>query len=389
MEAGIEAQVNAELNTARSLLQEEYDDKLKERERKLREEQAEEKRLAIVEAVNAESARQKTDLEFVKKGLQILENEKQELKGELSAREAEIHQQSQYIAVKERLLDDTRTKLVLENARTLEEEKKRVEEETRKRIEDENTLKLSQDVIAMESLRREINDLKRKAEQTSQQLIGEGQEVALEEALRMAFPTDLIEPVQKGMKGADCIQKVRTNGDVLGIIVWESKRTKQWLNEWVGKLKDDQRTLNAELAILVTQTLPSGFATKAGIHEGIWITDFPTAISVAMALRSGLIYAASMKALSSGSDEKSQAIFEYVTSPEFRGNMQAIIETFVAFEADLAAEKRAMEKQWKKRETTIKRALTASHRIYGSLQATLGEKALPDIKEEAPKQIEA
>jgi len=303
--------------------------------------------------------------------------------------EADIQKQAATIAENEKALEAEKVRLATENEIKLAEDRKRVEEETRRHIEDENTLRNAEKAVQMESLRNEVETYRRKLESASQQLIGEGQEIALEEALKMAFPTDLIEPVQKGMKGADCIQRIRVNLEVIGIIVWESKRTKQWLNEWLGKLKDDQRTLNAEIAILVTQTLPNGFPTKAGLNDGVWITDFPTAIAVATALRQGLIYAASMKTLSSGSDEKSCNIFDYITSPEFRGNMAAIIETFIAFEADLAAEKRAMEKQWKKRQTTITRALTASNRIYGSLQATLGEKALPDIEQVAPKQLEA
>ena len=286
-------------------------------------------------------------------------------------------------------LDIAREKLQAENEIKLAEDRKRVEEETRKRIEDDNILKNAQNAVQMESLRGEVEAYRRKLESASQQLIGEGQEIALEEALKMAFPMDIIEPVQKGMKGADCIQRINGIGNTLGTIVWESKRTKAWLNEWIPKLKDDQRTLNAELAILVTQTLPNGFPTKAGQQDGVWITDFPTAISVATALRAGLIYAASMKSLSSGSDEKSQKLFEYVTSPEFRGNMAAIIETFIAFETDLAAEKRAFEKQCKKRQMTITRALTASHRIYGGLQGLLGEKSMPELETEAPKQIES
>jgi hypothetical protein len=211
---------------------------------------------------------------------------------------------------KARLKADTE-KLQSENESKLAESRKRVEEETKKRIEDDNILKQAQDAVAMQSLRKEIDDLKRKAEQTSQQLIGEAQEIALENALKMAFPGDIIEPVQKGTKGADCIQRVRSDGHVVGTIVWESKRTKQWLNEWTGKLKDDMRTLNATLAILVTQTLPSDMTIKAGLHDGVWVTDFPTAIPMASALRAGIISTMAVKTLSTNSDGKhNESLFQ-------------------------------------------------------------------------------
>jgi hypothetical protein len=291
-----------------------------------------------------------------------------------------LAQKIRELETKEVQLKADAEKLQLENERTLREAQSRLEGEVRTKLETEAKLKEAENITLMASMTKQIDELKRKAENASQQLIGEAQEIALEEALRMAFPSDIVEPVQKGMSGADCILKIRTNGEILGTIVFECKRTKAWLGEWVNKLKDNQRTVNAELAILVSQAFPSDMKTKAGVYEGIWITDFHTAISLITALRAGLIYASTMKTLLNGSDEKSQKLFKYVTSPEFRGNMQAIIETFIAFEADLAAEKRAAEKQWKKRQATITRALTATNRIYGSLQGTLGDKALPDFE---------
>ena len=336
-----------------------------------------------------ESIHQEEEIERLKSEQQASRDLLRKQDEEKQRLQEQIDRKVDELTRKELALLEERKNLSTENEKKLAEDRKRVEEETKKRIEDENTLKQAQDAVAMQSLRTEIDSLKRKAEQTSQQLIGEAQEIALEDALRMAFPTDLIEPVQKGMKGADCIQKVRSNGNTIGIIVWESKRTKAWLNEWTGKLKDDMRTLNATLAILVTQTLPIDMTIKAGLHDGIWVTDFPTAIPMATALRAGILSVASVQTLANGSEEKSQKLFTYITSAEFRGNMQAIIETFVAFQNDLAAEKRACEKQWKKREVTITRALTATNRIYGSMQGMFGESSMPEIELSEAKQLEA
>lgn len=337
----------------------------------------------------AESSKQLEELERLKLEQQASRDLLRKQDEEKQKLQEQINQKVDELARKELSLAEERKNLSIENEKKLDEDRKRVEEETKKRIQDENTLHDAEIAVQMESLRKEAADYRRKLESTSQQLIGEGQEIALEDALRMAFPNDLIEPVQKGMKGADCIQKVRSNGNIVGIIVWESKRTKAWLNEWTGKLKDDMRTLNATLAILVTQTLPSDMTIKAGLHDGVWVTDFPTAIPMATALRAGILSVASVQTLANGSDEKSQKLFTYITSSEFRGNMQAVIETYAAFQNDLAAEKRAAEKQWKKREVTITRALTATNRIYGSLQGMLGDKSMPELEVDEQKQIEA
>ena len=241
------------------------------------------------------------------------------------------------------------------------------------------------------SMTRTIDELKQKAEQQSQQLQGEVQEIALEEFLRQAFPSDIIEPVPKGMKGADVLQKVRTNGwpeaEILGMIIWESKRTKQFLNDWILKLKDDQRTVNAEVAMIVTQTMPAG-VKGSDVIDGVWVVEFPLAIHVARSIRAGLIEVSRTKKLSNGSDEKTAAIFAYVTSNEFRQAIQTFAETFISFQNDLAAEKRAAEKQWKKREQTITRAFTAVSRMGGSFESILGGGEFVKLEATEQKMIE-
>jgi hypothetical protein len=306
-----------------------------------------------------------------------------------SESETAILTKTRELEAREAALRATAEQEHLDNERKLRDDRIRLEGEVRQQVEIEAKLKQGESAELVASLSRKITDLERAAQITSQQLQGESQEVVLEEVLRMAFPGDIIEPVPKGCKGADCIQKVRVNGDVLGTIVWESKRTKQWASEWVPKLKDDQRSLAAELAILVTQAFPADMKNKMGNIEGVWITDFASSIGIAMALRAGLIEVARMKTMSDSSDDKTKTLYEYVTSPEFRQSIQAIAETFIAFQTDIASEKRAMEKQWKRRETTIIRALTATTRLHASLQTILGQGVMPDIDENGAKQLTA
>jgi hypothetical protein len=381
VESGLEGKIKGE----RERLQLEAQASVKQAEEKLRAEQ--EKKL---QEFHEREERAKADAaERIREMEQREAQAKQEAEKIKAENETALAYRTRELETKEAQLRADAEKLQLENERTLREAQSRLEGEVRTKLEMEAKLKDAENITLMASMTKQIDELKRKAENASQQLIGESQEIALEDALRVAFPLDIIEPVQKGMKGADCIQKVKSGENVVGIIVWESKRTKAWLNEWIPKLKDDMRTLNATLSILVTQTPPSDMKIKADIYDGVWITDFPTAIPMATALRAGILSVASVETLASGSDEKSQKLFSFITSQEFRGNMQAIIEVFVACEADLAAEKRAAEKQWKRREVTNKRALTATHRIYGSLQGLLGEVSMPEIEVHEQKQIEA
>ncbi|MBM4400655.1 MAG: DUF2130 domain-containing protein, partial [Crenarchaeota archaeon] len=272
----------------------------------------------------------------------------------------------------------------LEEERKLREERAALQTKVREEVENQARLKEAESATLIVSLSKQIEDLRRQATQASQQLQGEAQEVALEQVLRMQFPSDIIEPVPKGFKGADCLQVVKSDGQKIGKIIWESKRTKQWLNEWVMKLKDDQRTAQAEIAIIVTQTLPTGI-NKAANYEGVWVTDFPTAMTVAIALRAGLVEVAKTRRMFAVSQGKNQGLFDYVTGVEFRQAIQAIVETFLTFKIELEAEKRTMERQWSKREKTIQRALTATDRIHGSLQGILGSGVMPDLQRSLPE----
>ena len=111
-------------------------------------------------------------------------------------------------------------------------------------------------------MQRQIEELRRKAEQGSQQLQGEALEIELERMLRSRFPRDLIEPVPKGEFGGDVLHRVLgPAGQTCGTILWESKRTKNWSDGWLAKLRDDQRAAKAEIALIVSSALPKGVET--------------------------------------------------------------------------------------------------------------------------------
>ena len=195
--------------------------------------------------------------------------------------------------------------------------------------------------------------------------------------LHSAFPTDHIEAVPKGVNGADLIHKVLSrSGRVCGTIVWESKRTKAWSDGWVPKLKDDQRKLAAEIAVLVSEALPKECSTF--IHmNGIWVTGSQCAISLGAVLRLQLIQIASARAAAVGAKQKSEILYEYVVgSTEFRHRVEAIAEAFIGMQTGLQEEKRAAQRQWAKREKQIEQVISNTAGMYGELQALTG---LPDL----------
>ncbi len=216
-------------------------------------------------------------------------------------------------------------------------------------------------------------------EQGSQQTQGDVLELELEGMFKREFPFDVIEAVSTGVRGGDIIQTVKTqSGRTCGIILWETKRVKNWSDSWIAKLKDDQRDAKADLAVLVSEALPPGFHHFRQIN-GVWVTDIPSALSLALALRMALIQTANAKEVESGKDDKKDLIYRYVTGPEFRNRVTAIVEGFRAMKEDLESERRAMQKIWASREKQIERIISNTAGMYGDLEGLAGP-SLPQIK---------
>jgi hypothetical protein len=212
-------------------------------------------------------------------------------------------------------------------------------------------------------------ELQRKLEQGSQQLQGEVLELELEELLRSAFPFDEVAPVPKGMNGADVLQTVTTRaGARCGQIIWETKNTKNWSNAWAQKLKDDQQSSGAEIAVLVSSAFPGNRPESFMQHEGIWLVRPNTIEPVAQALRAILIESQKQKVISDGRNEKAEALYDYLCSPRFAQKIRGVIEAYDAMKADLEAEKKAMSRLWKKREGQLERITNNIIGMAGELQ---------------------
>jgi hypothetical protein len=278
-----------------------------------------------------------------------------------------------------RELEEKQKSIELEMARKLDEEREKIREETVKSVSEQQRLKDLEKDKKISDMLRQIEELKRKAEQGSQQMQGEVLELELEEILITNFPLDQIEPVAKGKKGADILQKVHNqHGQFCGSIIWESKRTKLWNDLWIEKLKDDQREAKAEIAVLVTTALPKGVNHFALIN-GVWVTSYSLAVCLAVSLRMNLIQVANAKMSAVGKYEKMEVLYGYLSGPEFGQRVEAIANAFVSLKNDLDQEKRAMNKIWAKREKQIDRVINNISGMYGDMQGIIGA-SLPQIK---------
>jgi hypothetical protein len=280
---------------------------------------------------------------------------------------------------KQRELDDARRELELTVAKRVQTDLSAAREKAKKEAEDEMKLKVMEAEQTIASMQKQIEDLKRRAEQGSQQLQGEVQELEIESLLSARFPRDTIHPVPKGEFGGDILQRViGPLGQPCGTILWESKRTKNWSDGWLPKLREDQRAAKAELAVILSQVLPKDIETF-GLVDQVWIAHPKVALPVAVALRQTLIEIAGARQASEGQQTKMEMVYRYLTGPRFRQRVQAIVEAFSSMREDLDRERKAITKQWAKREEQIDRVMQATVGMYGDLQGIAG-KTLQEIE---------
>lgn len=295
------------------------------------------------------------------------------------AKLAEAQQAQAELIKKQRELDDAKRELELTVEKRVQEGLGDVREKAKREAEEGLKLKVMEKDQTIASMQQKIEELKQRAEQGSQQLQGEVQELELESLLRLKFPFDSIEPVPKGEFGGDVLQRVVSqSGQSSGTILWESKRTKNWSDGWLTKLREDQRTAKAEISVLVSQVLPKG-VDAFDVIDGVWVTRPRAALPVATVLRHTLLQVNMARQVSEGQQTKTEMIYQYLTGPRFRHRVEAIVEAFSTMQEDLDKERKVIMKQWAKREEQIERVMGATVGMYGDLQGIAG-KSLQEIE---------
>lgn len=325
-----------EAKKAKALMGSDLDEKLKEIESLQQIAAAREKKLAEAQRDQAELLRKQRELDDAK-------------------RELEITVERRVTAS----LDDVRTK-----ARTEAEESLR--------------LKVSEKEEQISSMQRQIEELRRKAEQGSQQLQGEVLELQLESLLAARFPMDVQEPVAKGEFGGDLLHRViGASGQVCGSILWETKRTRNWSDGWLVKLRNDQRAAKAELSILISEALPKGVDSFDQI-DGVWVAHPRYVVPIAVVLRQSLIEVSATRNVREGQETKMELVYNYLTGPNFKHRIEAIVERFTEMQDDLNRERKATMRLWAKRQAQIQGVVDTTVGMYGDLQGIAG-RAMQEI----------
>ncbi len=316
------------------------------------------------------------DFENKIKMLQNADAEKEEKLKLARKKELDFLQKEQALIVKEEEMQITLQRQLVQEREKLKEQLQKEEAEKLNIKEEEFKLKTRELEKQIEDQKKLVDEMKRKAEQGSMQLQGEVQELLLEELLQATFPFDKIEPVGKGVRGADCIQIVRNQfGIEIGKIIFESKRTKDFTNDWIEKLKTDMRNLGTDIAVIVTQALPKDME-RFGEKDGVYICTFAEVRSVVLLLRNALLKIFDAKKSQENKGDKIVMLYDYLIGNEFREQWKAIREGFMSMKMSIQKERDTMEKLWKSREKQLEKVLLNAAHIRGSIEGIAGADAV-------------
>jgi hypothetical protein len=292
---------------------------------------------------------------------ELVAGERQGYEERLAEREQQIQQlRADQLALREerQRLKDEKDALSLEVQRRVDAKLSERESLVRSQEQEKSGLEKAELHKTIEDMRAKLAEAQAKASQGSQQLQGEVLELAIEESLRRAFPLDTIEEVKKGVRGGDVIQRVLTrSGQAAGLLLWETKRAKDFSPAWIAKLKDDMRGCGAEIGVLVTMSsaIPKGWDSTQlfGLHEEVWVATWSSALQLAEVLRAGLLDVHKVRLTSAGKGEKMEAVYDYLTSPQFAQKLKAVYGAFRSLQEDLARERAAAEQRFARREKQI------------------------------------
>jgi hypothetical protein len=328
----------------------------------------------IKETISQEAKEKaKKDLANEMKYLQE-QNEKKEQKLE-EARKNELE-----LRKERNQLTEEKKDFELKKQRQIDAEREKIREITARELLEKQRFKDAEKDKVINDLKKALEDAQLKVTQGSQQTQGEVQELDLEKELKESFPTDEIQEIKKGERGADIRHIVKTaKGNLCGIILWESKRTKSWKNEFVEKLKEDLRTTKANIPIIVTTVMPKETKNPMYFKDCVWICTYSFVIILAELVRQRLFEVAREKFIIQHQGTKAEELYTYIMGFEFRQQIEAIIESYVSMKSELTKERRAFETIWKNREEQMEKLVKSTARIVGSVSGKVGSE-FPPVK---------
>jgi len=387
LETEIKGRFDTEVQTHRQKYQQAVE-VLKQKELKLRQQESvlEEK---VQKELQVRLTQEKTQLELaIKEELESAQKERIDLMEkeleEKSLQLIELNRSRAQVEQLKREKEEMEEKIRYEAQKELNTLLDRERQKIHKIVQDQNELKFKEKEKQLSDLKQKLEEARQKAQQGSQQSQGEIQELAIESWLEVHFPFDTIEEIKKGARGADCIQTVNTREMLnCGTIYYESKRTKDFQRSWIEKFKSDIREQGADIGVLVTEVLPKDME-RMGLVEGVWVCTYDEFKALSFILREHIVKLSHAVNSQENRSDKMSILYGYLTSAEFRMQIEAIVEGFTQMKDDLESEKRAFARIWKQREKQIAKVLDNTVGMYGAIKGIAGNSIAPISTLELP-----
>lgn len=334
-----------------------------------------------------DKALQSTELE-VEKAKQDTELETERLRREAAAsKESEKQLRKQLSDLLEELskANKAREDAELSARRDLLEKEKGIREEAAQKASEDFNTKIREQEETINRLREQLTSAKQVAEQGSQQLQGEILELDVEDALRSSFPTDTVDEVKKGERGADVRQVVNEQFYMnCGLILWECKNAKTFQASWLSKLKDELADEKAQFGVIVFNPTDGGGDDFKQLSDNIWLVKPRYVIMLATLLREAIIRVFAANRAAEGKDVKVELIYNYLTGGEFSNRIRYILESYDEMARQLDTEKKQAQKRWAAQEKILQKITNSLYGMSGDLQGIAGREiiALPALEED-------
>ncbi|MBU0846554.1 DUF2130 domain-containing protein [Patescibacteria group bacterium] len=184
----------------------------------------------------------------------------------------------------------------------------------------------SKDKSLIESLVKQVNDLKATANQSSNKRQGDSLEFELIRVLKSLYPLDEISKIKNGQSGADCLQIIRDKtGKEISRILWEAKETKTFNDKtWIPKLKKDQKDVNAVFSVILTKTLPNDIS-NFGIIDNVFVTDIDSVSGLSYILREFSFILAKKDVSDDGNEEIMTKVYDYILGLKYNESLDSMI----------------------------------------------------------------
>jgi hypothetical protein len=286
---------------------------------------------------------------------QLLEAEKRATDAEDQRQDAEDQRQKEVARVRREMA----TRVDKESKAKME---KFLEERRKEKLRDEGE---------KERLRRDVDDLRRKLENQSGEQLGAEAELDLLTELRRAFPGDKVDPVGRGIKGADIVHEVRESGRIVGQIVYESKNTSGWNKAFIAQAKKYQTQYETPHVIIVTRVLPPKQKGLC-VVRGIPIIQKHMAVPLVTVIREGIIEIARLRLSGRSRDEKSQELYQYIVGDRFGTRFREIADGISSLREQQRKERTWHENVWETEKKTHERIEGRHREVEAQIRAIVG-----------------